>query len=63
LSIDPLIIGAAPFALKSTAWWLYRDHIGTKIGQKLHADRAHQEVIEAEDTNALQKIDHSLSAQ
>jgi hypothetical protein len=59
LAID-LLVGSAPFPLKSAIGWLDCDDIGAEIGEKLDADRTHQEMIEAENPDAREKINHTL---
>src|SRR6185312_9919610 len=49
-----------PLPLKGSLRRLDRDHIGPEIGQKLHAHRSHQEMVEAQNANALEEIDHWL---
>ncbi|UFS93037.1 hypothetical protein LPJ38_36425 [Bradyrhizobium daqingense] len=58
MAVNPLV-RPAPFPLKGPPGRFHGDHVRTEVGEKLHADRTHQKVIEAEDSNALQKIDHT----
>ncbi|WP_247354161.1 hypothetical protein [Bradyrhizobium sp. 160] len=60
MPIDPLVC-SAPFPLKGAIWWLDGNDVRPEIGEKLRSHGAHQEVIEAQDANALQKIDHGLA--
>ena len=55
-----LLVGSAPFPLKSAIGWLDCNDIGAEIGEKLDADRTHQKMIEAENPDALEKINHTF---
>src|SRR5437764_4762248 len=55
-------VAAAPMALPRALGRLDRDHVGAQIGQRLDAHRTKQKMVEADDANALQKIEHVTSA-
>ena len=51
-------IPAAPVALPSALGALDRNDIGAEISQRLDAHGAEQKMVEADDANSLQQIEH-----
>src|SRR5262249_25725884 len=54
-------IAAAPVALPGPLRRLDRDHVGADVRQRLDAHGAEQEMIEADDADSLQQIEHRTS--
>ncbi|OIQ72640.1 hypothetical protein GALL_457330 [mine drainage metagenome] len=59
LTID-LLVCPAPFSLKRALQRLHGNHISAEVSKKLHPDRPHQKVIEAQNPNALEDIRHAF---
>ncbi len=57
LSVVPEV-AAAPVPLPAALGGLDRDHVGAEVAQRLHAHRPEQEMIEADDPDALQQVKH-----
>ena len=51
-------VAAAPVALPGAFGVLDRDHVGAKVAQRLYAHRPQQEMVEADDPDALQQVKH-----
>jgi hypothetical protein len=51
-------VAAAPVALPGPLRRLDRDHVGAEVRQRLNAHGAEQEMIETDDPNSLQQIEH-----
>src|SRR5262249_60187015 len=54
-------VAAAPVALPGSLRRLDRDHVGAEVRQRLYAHGAEQEMIEADDANSLQQVEHRMS--
>jgi hypothetical protein len=51
-------VAAAPVALPGSLRRFDRDHVGAEVRQRLNAHGAEQEMIETDDPNSLQQIEH-----
>src|SRR6185295_19549486 len=52
-------IPTRPVALPGTLGTLHGDDVGAEVGKRLHRHRAKQEMVEADDANALQQVEHA----
>src|SRR5262249_24009495 len=55
-------VAAAPMPLPRALGRLHRDHVGAEVGERLDAHRPKQKVVETDDANSLQEIEHVASA-
>src|SRR5919198_6748317 len=54
-------VRAAPVALPRAFDVLNGDHVGTEIAQELDAHRAKEEMVETDDANTPQQVEHAQS--
>src|SRR5205823_1151330 len=54
-------VAARPVPLPRTLGRFDRDHVRAEISQRLDAHRAEQEMVEADDANSLQQVEHAGS--
>src|SRR5204863_9155435 len=56
-------VTARPVTLPRAFGGFDRDHIGAEIRKRLDAHRAEQEMVEADDADSLQQVEHAGSSQ